>query len=112
MKLHMTLNISAIIAYGIAAIVCLVISVLSFMGRGYLLNNSYIYASQEKRMTTNWRPFYRQTAICFVFLTVFFIVCLVTEITNARWLVRIEIGILVALAIYAIVSRIVLRKKY
>ena len=55
----------------VTAGIMLLISIFSFMERGILLNNTYLYASKEEREKMDKKPYYRQTAI--VFLLLFFV---------------------------------------
>lgn len=50
-----------------------VMSILSFMQKGFLLNNAYIYASKEERKKLDKKPHYRQSAIVFLLLGIVFL---------------------------------------
>ena len=56
--------IIAIVMFVIAGILIL-LSIRSFLERGFVLNNAYIYASKKERDSMNKKPYYRQTAIVF-----------------------------------------------
>ena len=43
-------------------------SVRSFMEKGFLFNNAYIYASKQEREKMNKKPHYRQSAIVFLLI--------------------------------------------
>lgn len=57
----------------VLAIVTFTISICSWMEKGFLFNNAYIFASEEERKTMNKRPYYRQSAIVFCLLGVLFL---------------------------------------
>ena len=48
-------------------------SVRSFMEKGFLFNNAYIYASKQERAKMNKKPHYRQSAIVFLLLGLIFL---------------------------------------
>lgn len=56
--------IVAILVFIVAAVL-MVLAVRHFMEQGYLLNNAYIYASNEERASMNKMPYYK--TIGFVF---------------------------------------------
>ena len=49
----------------LAAGVLLVLAVIHFAERGFLLNNAYIYASLKERENMDKKPYSRQSAIVF-----------------------------------------------
>ena len=55
---------------GILAIVCLIISILSFKEKGFLFNNAYIWASKQERDAMDKKSYYRQSAIAFALCAV------------------------------------------
>ena len=83
-----------------------VMSILSFMQKGFLLNNAYIYASKEERKQLDKKPHYRQSAIVFLFLGVAFLLLGIMMLTKAYWLFYIAIGVAILTIIYAVVSGI------
>ena len=50
------------------AMVCFILAVRSFQGKGIPLNNSVLYMSEEERSKMDLRPYYRQSGIVFVLL--------------------------------------------
>ena len=46
-----------------------VLSIFSFMEKGFLLNNQYLNVSKEEREHMDKSPYYRQSAICTVFFS-------------------------------------------
>lgn len=57
----------AIVFFAIAGLL-LFLGIRSFMERGFLLNNAYIYATKEERKTMNKKKYYRQSAVVFCLL--------------------------------------------
>ena len=95
----------------ILAIILLLISVLQFKEKGFLLNNAYIWASKKEREKMNAnkemkRPHYRQSGYVFLLLGISCVFMAVYCFLNLRWFL-ILFWILVAVTlIYAVVSAI------
>ncbi|MBQ6809618.1 MAG: DUF3784 domain-containing protein [Clostridia bacterium] len=68
-------NIICAVVLFVISIIPFVISFRSFKERGFLFNNAYIYASKEDRERMNKKPYYRQTAIVFLIIGIFFALC-------------------------------------
>ncbi len=84
--------------------VLLFLGIRSFLGRGFLLNNAYLYASETDRKTMNKMPYYRQTAVVFCILSaVFFVMGLAVVLKNDK-LFLLEIPLITAAVVYAVVS--------
>lgn len=56
-------------------------------------------------------PHYRQSAIVFLWLFVIFVVIGIYSIIHMKWLLMMEVIIMLAVTIYAIVSSITINKK-
>ena len=65
--------ITASVVFIIAAILA-VVSIRSFLNKGFLFNNAYIYASKEERGKIDKKPYYRQSAIVFCILSAVFLI--------------------------------------
>ena len=63
--------VPAIILFAVS-IFLFFMSVRSFMEKGFLFNNAYIYASKQEREKMNKKPHYRQSAIVFLLLGLIF----------------------------------------
>lgn len=88
----------------VLAIVCLMISIMSFNEKGFLFNNAYIWTSRPERETMDKKPYYRQTAIAFALCTALFFVMALECVLFTGWL-WLVVGILAAvLLVYAIAS--------
>lgn len=88
-----------------------VMSVRSFMERGFLFNNAYIYASKEEREKMDKKPHYRQSAIVFLLLGVSFLLLGIMTLTDAVWLLYVVLGLAVFAIIYALVSSVRIENK-
>lgn len=88
-----------------------VISFFSYQEKGYLLNNAYLFASKEERLTMNKKPHYRQTAIVFCLLGIIFLLNAINAVLKQSWLFTIMIFLVVVTAIYAIVSSVKIESK-
>lgn len=101
----------------IACFLCLVsigtfvMSVRSFLERGFLFNNAYIYASKEEREKMDKKPHYRQSAIVFLLLGVSFLLLGIMTLTDAVWLLYVVLGLAVFAIIYAFVSSVRIENK-
>ena len=82
-----------------------------FRERGIPLNNAYLFATKEVRDKTNFRPFYRQSAIAFLGLGFVCLFSSILVITNWDWLFMITIALVFLIMIYAIISTIMIAKR-
>ncbi|MCR4660550.1 MAG: DUF3784 domain-containing protein [Clostridia bacterium] len=94
----------------INALILIILSILHFAEKGFLLNNAYIYASKNEREKMNKKPYYRQSAISFCILSVIFIVSGLTVIFSNTYILFAEIPLIVGLIIYVILSSIKINK--
>ena len=90
----------------LTAAVLAVLSIRSFGNRGFLLNNEYIYASKDERETMDKRPYYRQTGIVFLILSIVFVIIGLSIILQNARLNLLEIPLFAGAVIYAIVSSV------
>ena len=84
-------------------------SVRSFMEKGFLFNNAYIYASKQEREKMNKKPHYRQSAIVFLLLGLIFLLNTIAVLLKVNWIFYIVVVVIITL-IYAIVSSIIIDK--
>ena len=99
------------IIFGIIAVSCYVIAAFQFCGKGFLLNNSYIYASPEEREKMDKKPYYRQSGVVFCFIGAVFAINAVEVILQTGWLSWVVFGVVAAAVIYAIVSSVLIGRK-
>ena len=102
--------IIAIMVFVIAGILAF-LSVRSFLQRGFVLNNAYIYASKEERKAMDKKPYYRQTAIVFCLLSVDFILLGLSVVLHNDKIALLQIPVVAGAIIYAIVSSVRISKK-
>ncbi len=76
----------------------------SFLGRGFLLNNAYIYASEADRKKMNKKPYYKQSAVVFCILSAVFFVIGLAVVLKSDKLFLLEIPLIAAAVVYAVVS--------
>ena len=81
-------------------------SVRSFMEKGFLFNNAYIYASKQEREKMNKKPHYRQSAIVFLLLGIVFLLLALAVLLEAYWISFVGVAVVIITLIYAIVSSI------
>ena len=102
--------ITLITVFSIAGML-LICGIRSFMERGVLLNNAFLYASEKERKTMNKKPYYRQSAIVFCILSVVFIVIGLSLVLQNDKIFLFEIPLIVGVIIYAIVSTVQINKR-
>ena len=101
----------AVILVFIIAGIMAILSFRSFKERGFLLNNAYIYATEEERKTMNKKPHYRQSAIVFCLISIVFIIIGLSIVSHNYRLELLEIPLIAGTIIYAIVSSVKIKKK-
>ena len=101
-----TSEIITVIVVFVIAVVLAVISYRSFKNRGFLFNNTYLFASKEERETMDKKPHYKQSAIVFLLLSVVFIVIGLSIVFNDSRINLIEIPLIIGVLVYAIISSI------
>ena len=82
----------------------------SFMEKGFLFNNAYIYASKQEREKMNKKPHYRQSAIVFLLLGLSFLLNAISVLLKVNWVFYIGIAVVILTLVYAIVSSITIEK--
>lgn len=101
----------AVILVFIIAGIMAILSFRSFKERGFLLNNAYIYASEEERKTMDKKPHYRQSAIVFCLISIVFIIIGLSIVSHNYRLELLEIPLVAGTIIYAVVSSVKINKK-
>lgn len=100
-----------IIIIGMCSLCCFVIRVLQFNQKGWLFNNTYIYASKEEKETMDKTHYYRQSAVVFALLTGMFFIIVMGVVFKKEWLFVVEGIFLVVTVIYAVLSSITIAKQ-
>ena len=85
-------------------------SIRSFMEKGFLFNNAYIYASKQEREKMNKKPHYRQSAVVFLLLGLLFLLNALAVLLVANWIFCVGIAVVIITLIYAVVSSIRIEK--
>lgn len=106
-----TIEIITIVILFLIALGAFVAGYLQFKEKGILLNNAYLYASKEERATMNKKPHYRQSAIVFASIGLIFLLNAVELIVRSGWLFIVELGLMIFIIIYAIVSSVMIARK-
>ena len=101
--------IGAIILF-IISVLAFVMSIRSFMGKGFLFNHAYIYASEPERESMNKKPFYRQSGIVFLLIGIIFLLNCFNLLSETKWIFYVIIAIVIITFIYAIVSGVAIGK--
>lgn len=90
---------------------CVFISALQFAKKGFLFNNAYLWATREERAKMDKKPYYRQSAIVFCFLSAVFFVSGLSIALQVEKLLLLEIPLAIGAVIYAIISSIKIEKQ-
>jgi hypothetical protein len=93
------------------AIVSFWFSIRSFFEKGFLLNNSYLYASKQERETMNKKPYYRQSAIVFALLGCIFVLNGFATVFHADWISFVTVAVVLGAIVYAIASSVAIEQK-
>lgn len=104
-------NIIIAIVLFIVSLGAFLVSVRSFMQKGFLFNNAYLYATKEEREKMNKRPYYRQTAITFLLIGIIFLLLGINIFLKISWLSYVTIMLAVVTLIYSIVSTVKIERK-
>lgn len=104
-------NIIIAIVLFIVSLGAFLVSVRSFMQKGFLFNNAYLYATKEERENMNKRPYYRQTAIVFLLIGIIFLLLGIDVLIKISWLSYVTIILAVVTLIYSIVSTVKIERK-
>lgn len=95
----------------ILSIVPFAISIRSFMQKGFLLNNAFIYAAKEEREKMDKKPYYRQTAIVFMLIGIIFLINGLQLLLKNSRLMYLVLLVTIFAVIYAIVSTVKIQRK-
>ena len=90
----------------IMAVIFLLISVFQFNEKGPILNNSYLFASEQERNTMNKKLYYRESGFLFVVFGVIFLLFGLEILLKTDWLYYVIGAVAIIAIVYAIVSTI------
>ena len=88
-----------------------VLSIRSFLEKGFLLNNAYLYASKKQREEMDKKPYYRQSAVVFFMIGIVFLLIAAAILLDAFWITYIADAVIALLVIYAVASSIAIEKR-
>ena len=94
----------------VISILAFIVSIFSFMEKGFLFNNAYIYSSKEERKNMNKKPYYKQSAIVFIFLGLIFLLNSLSLFFKWDWILYVVLPIVFIVIIFAVVSSIKISK--
>ena len=92
------------------SVMAFVMSIRSFMEKGFLFNNAYIHASEQERESMDKKPFYRQSGFVFLLIGIIFLLNGFNMLFDIKWVFYIIIAIVIITFVYAIVSSVVIGK--
>ena len=95
--------VAACMLFVIAA-VAFFLSIRSFREKGFLLNNTYLYASPEARKTMDKKPLYRQTAIVFLLIGCVFLLNGISLLLGKDLISYAAVALVVVTMVYAVAS--------
>ena len=94
----------------VLAVIMIAVSVCSWMEKGVLMNNAWLFASEEERETMDKRPYYRQSAIVFGLSGAMFLLLAASIALEAKWPL-LGAGVLaVVTLVYAVASTVGMEK--
>lgn len=102
--------ITLILVFSLAGAL-LLFGVRSFLERGFLLNNAFLYASEEERKTMDKKPYYRQSAIVFCILSAVFLVIGLSLLLHTERILLLEIPLAAGAIVYAIASTVRINRR-
>jgi len=99
------------IALVVVSLFIFILSIRSFLEKGFLLNNAYIYASKKERETMNKKPYYRQTAIVLFLMGITLLLIGFAILFDTGWITYIAEAVLLIILIYTIASSVAIEKR-
>jgi len=94
-----------------AAAALFALSLRSFWEKGFLLNNAYLYATEQERTTMEKTAYYRQTALVFLLLGFVFLLNGLAALLRVDWLSGMAAVVCGITVVYAILSSVLIGKR-
>ena len=105
--------VKEMIAAGILFFIALlgfVLSIRSFCEKGFLLNNSYLYATKQERDAMDKKPYYQQSAIVFLLIGFIFALNGLSILLQIDWISYIAVALVFGVIVYAIASGVAIER--
>ena len=93
---------------GVISAACFVASAFQFAGKGPLLNNAYLYASEKEREKMDKKPYYRQSGVAFLLIGALFALNTVELAVRTGWMIYLITAAAAATIVYSIVSSLLI----
>ena len=93
------------------ALLAFVLSIRSFCGKGFLLNNAYLYASKQQRESMDKTPYYRQSGVVFLLIGIIFVLNGLSVLLAVNWLSYLATAVVYLALVYAVTSSAAIEKK-
>ena len=88
-----------------------IMSIRSFLGKGLLLNNAYLFATEKEREAMDKAPYYRQSALVFALIGLIFLLNGLGLLFRFGWVGYVVAAVVVIAMVYAIASSIAIAKR-
>ncbi|MCQ2478746.1 MAG: DUF3784 domain-containing protein [Clostridia bacterium] len=95
-----------IIILAVLALDCFIISIMQFLNKGFLFNNSYIHASKSEREKMDKKPYNKQSGIVFLLLGITLSADALELFLRTGKLFFVVAGLLIIALVYAIISSV------
>ena len=86
------------------------VSIRSFMEKGFLINNAFIYASKQERDAMDKMPHYRQSGVIFLLIGLIFLLNGLNLLFETEWIIYAVAAIMIFAVVYAVVSSVRIEK--
>ena len=86
-------------------------SIRSFLGKGLLLNNAYLFATEKEREAMDKAPYYKQSALVFALIGLIFLLNGLGLLFHFGWVGYVVAAVVVIAMVYAIASSITIAKR-
>ena len=86
-------------------------SIRSFLEKGFLFNNAYLYASKKERATMDKTPYYRQSGVVFALIGLIFLLNGLSLLSHLSWVNWIAAAVMAIAVIYAVASSLAIEKR-
>ena len=103
--------VGAIVLF-VISVFAFIVSIRSFMGKGFLINNAFIYASKQERDAMDKRPHYRQSGVIFLLIGLIFLLNGLNLLFETEWIIYAVAAIMIFAVVYAIVSSVRIEKNH